>query len=1535
MSFDLFGPPSKCDIRVGYISTDRGLVSDVSVYEANKYAQLNPGTQFIVRDRKKIRYMNINGVNALNTTDGLFSEADTCKGVDFEQECGPAQAIFYGGAGIGAQGNPIIGEDGSVMAIDLVSGGFGYQYPPNVKVEDNCGIGAGAVTKAILGETGEIVEVYDQEDDFEVYDLSPCSGEEPLDYGKKYNINGDIVGDWNPRTYTDVDEDPIRREIEQYQEFLAKLTNPWWFTGKEAPLSVTSDIETKRSQYKVTHPAWGDFMNKYAISPVPPSDVPGSDFAGIPFALEWEEDFPYDGEYIFRGLCDNKSEFYFDNKKVANLKSFKDVPEKIKKNVTAGVHKIRLDLYNVPIMEIIDISPDEPEEKELLIDYRNLHPANKKINVSSDGTLIKLRDGDGNDTNSSLRIISSDVDARFSKDGKRLIYDTSKNGSIKVRFEWNDNPRTAGLAVERIRIGDRLLGSNRNLKSKKSGRDTDTITVTAQKKKTRPRSTQKTGTQTREVFNTIDYIEKADRDLWRINPTAKKKDSFLNRFGVLPFDPTAVKKVKKEVPGTIKKVKPRKAQAKLQERDGKLFLKVIGDGKVKINFELEVDDNLITSGVFAREVRIDTDDKPLNLKRDIREVRYRGGATGLRGKEKETIKGHGEFSGGKEYRIKTIGGSNTAGYKTVDETKILFDDDANNGFDENGNLRITSVTVIDEPEQKVVTDKAFTREYPTYPNASTDDYAGVHVIRWERINFPVDGNYTVEIAVDDNAKVFIGNRDGGGKKEIGNGLRDIKNEGDEVILEKKGYQGNTSIGTGPTTYTRFFKAGSYRIRVELEQIEGKPLAKGNPMAFAMDIKAPLVLQEEVISAKSWNDNPMGVAFTIKAPEPPIPQEPIPFAEGRCPRNPIWTTRFPGSSEKWYPVIHPAWSKFTNRYAMSPIPPLGQKGSEGGGIIYTTTWDIDLETSGFYGMKGTVDNGGQILVDDRVVLRGGYFTGANFAGKTRTLEGFRTENPGTNKFFLTAGTHKITVQVENKATTTYKTIEQKIFNTADWAVRQPVVESDSVEHEIVYIGLHPKNKKLNVSQDRKLIKLRDGDGNDTNSKLEILSGDVTFSADGKKLIGKGTVKIRLSWKDNPNTAGLAVRQVRISGGKLLGSNRNFNKSRGQDTDTFTLSPKSERQSALVGGTSKDGVTYNGPEITTYRRDDDFGKLISPAFPNGTQETVEHNDKKWIMTWTGVEFPETGRYTLKAIADDVLSVKIDGQPIGGATVARVFEGLRSVDFTASKGKRTVQLELTNIDIAGSSFENNPVVAGVIITRKAQVADNIGQPWTTNPVGISAMLIPPPCPRVIKGKGVVSEIEVDDPGNGYPAPPGDGYPVLLELDRVDVVDTGINYRCGEDQLVINPSNGVELSYECDTFGRIKQVTIDNPGTPFKRYPTITMPSDTGVRFRAVPRFKVVRDPIVEDPEKLLQVTDLVGLKQTGYIDGRPYYGATFIEEGKLFAGYYDTPGRRVQVYATLQESITGEVTTRPSAILRQGTDISSNDPRLNIPGTPQDLN
>ena len=115
--------------------------------------------------------------------------------------------------------------------------------------------------------------------------------------------------------------------------------------------------------------------------------------------------------------------------------------------------------------------------------------------------------------------------------------------------------------------------------------------------------------------------------------------------------------------------------------------------------------------------------------------------------------------------------------------------------------------------------------------------------------------------------------------------------------------------------------------------------------------------------------------------------------------------------------------------------------------------------------------------------------------------------------------------------------------------------------------------------------------------------------------------------------------------------------------------------------------------------------------------------------------------------------------------------------------------------------------------------------------------------------------------------------------------------------------------------------------------VPTGGGAEF--LPRFEIVRDPIgVPDKDKLLQVTDLVGLKQTGYYDGKPYYGAIFYKDGFKYAGWYETAGQLVQIYDTLQESIDAMVTTPASAIQRQGSDISSNDPRLNIPGTPDNL-
>ena len=301
-----------------------------------------------------------------------------------------------------------------------------------------------------------------------------------------------------------------------------------------------------------------------------------------------------------------------------------------------------------------------------------------------------------------------------------------------------------------------------------------------------------------------------------------------------------------------------------------------------------------------------------------------------------------------------------------------------------------------------------------------------------------------------------------------------------------------------------------------------------------------------------------------------------------------------------------------------------------------------------------------------------------------------------------------------------------------------------------------------------------------------------------------------------------------------------------------------------------------------------------------------------------------------------IKVDGIRVGSS---KVFGGRRKTTFNATKGKKTIELELSNIRIPDTGFQQNPTVGFAQITVPVDVATGVGQPWITNPVGISAILIPPPCPKKVTGKGVVCRVVVDDPGNGYPTTQGPGYPAALRIKSVEVENPGINYNCGVDQIQITPSNGSQLGYECDTFGRITRVNVLNPGLGFTEYPEISIVSPPGVEPTGVnatfrPQFEIVRDPIVVDPEIIIQVTDLVGLKQTGYVDGRPYYGAVYYKDGVRYAGFYQTPGELVQVYNTLQESIDGVVVTRPSAIQRQGTDISSNDPRLNIPGTPDEI-
>ena len=233
---------------------------------------------------------------------------------------------------------------------------------------------------------------------------------------------------------------------------------------------------------------------------------------------------------------------------------------------------------------------------------------------------LKLRDGDGSDANAKFTIISTSpgVSAKFSDDGKKLL--TKGKGDVTIRLKWDDNPRTAGVAVKSIKIGDKTwkqsgedgekiqsisttkgstnlvpeqgtsrifgrgkrgtesnapgqiifadvigsLNDNDDIqvkaiegiftpsnKRKRSGtggkgkqtRNTWDLTYRVEKNNAnndRPKGTSnETDAKTRLVFNTLNFISKADRKLWRINPKAGAGSDFANRFGLL----TLVKKL--------------------------------------------------------------------------------------------------------------------------------------------------------------------------------------------------------------------------------------------------------------------------------------------------------------------------------------------------------------------------------------------------------------------------------------------------------------------------------------------------------------------------------------------------------------------------------------------------------------------------------------------------------------------------------------------------------------------------------------------------------------------------------------------------------------------------------------------------------------------------------------------------------------------------------------------------------------------------------------------------------------------------------
>ena len=78
----------------------------------------------------------------------------------------------------------------------------------------------------------------------------------------------------------------------------------------------------------------------------------------------------------------------------------------------------------------------------------------RTLTVSKDRKRVNMKDGHGDDINSTFFIESSTNKAKFSADGRKLEYDG--DGEITLTLQWDDNPNIAGVAVDKIEIGDQV-----------------------------------------------------------------------------------------------------------------------------------------------------------------------------------------------------------------------------------------------------------------------------------------------------------------------------------------------------------------------------------------------------------------------------------------------------------------------------------------------------------------------------------------------------------------------------------------------------------------------------------------------------------------------------------------------------------------------------------------------------------------------------------------------------------------------------------------------------------------------------------------------------------------------------------------------------------------------------------------------------------------------------------------------------------------------------------------------------------------------
>ena len=115
----------------------------------------------------------------------------------------------------------------------------------------------------------------------------------------------------------------------------------------------------------------------------------------------------------------------------------------------------------------------------------------------------------------------------------------------------------------------------------------------------------------------------------------------------------------------------------------------------------------------------------------------------------------------------------------------------------------------------------------------------------------------------------------------------------------------------------------------------------------------------------------------------------------------------------------------------------------------------------------------------------------------------------------------------------------------------------------------------------------------------------------------------------------------------------------------------------------------------------------------------------------------------------------------------------------------------------------------------------------------------------------------GGSFPSLDTGDYPVVLEIDEINVLDTGFGYD-PNDRIVVG--NGAELKLKTDGLGSVTGVDVINGGIGFIEDPDIYIESDSGYNAKLMPVFKVNRvgedlTPELVSAGEVVQVIDCVG--------------------------------------------------------------------------------